>query len=88
MLTLIVPVVLSALAFGIGCAMTYVVVSNRQGWDKFWEDQNRRRPFAPSDWAGSSSSKVLTYLITAVVLLGGGVALVSSTARLLDYIAP
>ncbi|MCL4267686.1 MAG: hypothetical protein KJ069_31225 [Anaerolineae bacterium] len=83
MIDLVVPLVVSIIAFSIGCFMAYRLYKDRQGWDEFWESQNRQRPLAPKTWAGSDISKLFSYLFAALLLLGGFIAMVSSSMNLL-----
>ncbi len=51
--------------------MAYQILRHRQRWDGFWEQQNRQRFLAPKGWAGSATSKLLSFLFAAVLLIGG-----------------
>lgn len=58
------------ISLGLGCIMIYWILKDRQRWDDFWEGQNRGRPLAPN-WAGSSASKILSYILATLLFIGG-----------------
>lgn len=88
MIDLIASLIISIIAFSIGCFMAYRLYKDHQGWDKFWESQNRQRPLAPKNWAGSDMSKLLSYLFAAVLLFGGFIAMISSSMNLFFSLFP
>lgn len=86
MIAIVLSLMLSIIVFGLGCFFVYLLLKDQQKWDEFWETQNRNRPLAPKNWAGSGASKLLSYLFPIVMLFGGFLALISSILDILKYL--
>lgn len=87
MIELLAPLCFSAVFLGIGCFMVYSMFTNLEKWDAFWENQNRRNPLMPNDWAASTGYKLLSYVGAIMILFVGGAVLVATILDLWEYMS-
>ena len=86
MINVIVPLIISIIAFSIGCFLVYKMLKDTKKWDEFWERENRQRPLAPKGWAESDASKLLSYLFALLFFFGGLITMIASFFALLKYL--